>query len=297
MIEVCEVERLLVVFIAPVGFGLKIDLANIDCCCWLDDDGSCRQRGSFKIQANTGAVRMSVWCAACHRGGSGGGDSGFQCGLEPWLGLTVLLAVVGVVAVADVAFMTLSVFTKNIERNVAARLLITDPLTWNVALFTAGLFTADSLILAVTRNVALFTAGLFTAGATVFRAVGRRVSGLGADSAGLIQECGADDFSVGAGLVFDEVVRVVGDWMARIIADLTELAVRRSHPSVGKATKCGGVAGGGGDGSIGISGVRRHLISIVCSWYGNCCRSDLKKNISIFFQMLGKHRIIIYLLF
>ena len=89
------------------------------------------------------------------------------------------------------------------------------------------------------------------------------MSGLGADSAGLFQECGAHDFSVGAGLVFDEVVRVVGDRMARIIADLTELAVGRSHPSVGKATKWDGGGGGGGDGSsggsIGISGVRRHF--------------------------------------
>jgi hypothetical protein len=84
------------------------------------------------------------------------------------------------------------------------------------------------------------------------------MSGLGADSAGLIQECGADDFSVGARLVFDEVVRVVGDRMARIIADLTELAVGRSHPSVWKATKWGG-GGGAGGGGIGISGVRRHF--------------------------------------
>ena len=91
------------------------------------------------------------------------------------------------------------------------------------------------------------------------------MSGLGADSAGLIQECGAHDFSVGAGLVFDEVVRVVGDRMARIIADLTELAVNWVHHSIGKATKWGGDCAGGG-GSIGISGVRRHLNSVVCSW-------------------------------
>ena len=197
---------------------------------------------------------MRVWCAACYRGG--GGDGGSQCGLKPGLGLTVLLAVVGVVAVADVTFATFGVFTKNIERNVATLSHVL-ALTWNVALFTAGLFTTaprSVVVLAFTRNVTLFTAGLFTPRDATFGAVGRRVSGLGAVSAGLIQECGAHDFSVGAGLVFHVVAGVFGDCTARIIADLT----------VGSTVRRLGGGSGGGLGCIGgISGVRRHLISVV----------------------------------
>ena len=82
------------------------------------------------------------------------------------------------------------------------------------------------------------------------------MSGLGAVSAGLIQECGADDFSVGAGLVFDVVAGVFGDCAARIIADLT----------VGSTVRRLGGSGGGLGCIGGISGVRRHLISVVCSW-------------------------------
>jgi len=158
-----------------------------------------------------------------------------------------LLAVVGVVAVADVAFVAFGVFTKKIERNVA--------LTRNVTLFATGFFAADSLILAFTRNVTLLTTRFFTTrGDATFGAVGRRVSGLGAVSAGLIQECGADDFSVGAGLVFHVVAGVFGDCTARIIADLT----------VGSTVRRLGGGSGGGLGCIGgISGVRRHLISVV----------------------------------
>lgn len=88
------------------------------------------------------------------------------------------------------------------------------------------------------------------------------MSSLLADSAGLVQERSADDFSIGSGLVFDKVVRVVGNWKARIKADLAELAVGRPRHAIGKATR-GSIVGG----SSSISG--RHFEVGRCS----CCIS------------------------
>ena len=82
--------------------------------------------------------------------------------------------------------------------------------------------------------------------------------GLLADSAGLVQECRADHFSIGSGLVFDEMIGVVGNWKARIIANLAEFAVGSSHRSIGKATK----RGIGGRNSIGGNS-GRHWNSVV----------------------------------
>jgi hypothetical protein len=75
------------------------------------------------------------------------------------------------------------------------------------------------------------------------------VSGFAADTAGLIQERWTDDFSVGSGLILDEVAGIFRFGFSGITANLTERL------------------GGGGSGSIGgsISG-RRHLISIGCIW-------------------------------
>jgi hypothetical protein len=73
------------------------------------------------------------------------------------------------------------------------------------------------------------------------------VSGFAADTAGLIQERWTDDFSVGSGLILDEVAGIFRFRFSGITANLTERL--------------------GGSGSIGgsISG-RRHLISIGCIW-------------------------------
>ena len=78
-----------------------------------------------------------------------------------------------------------------------------------------------------------------------------------ADSAGLVQERTADDFSIGSGLVFDEMIGVVGNWKARVKADLAELAVGRPRDAIGKATR-GSIVGGGSS----ISG--RHLVGCSC---------------------------------
>jgi hypothetical protein len=49
------------------------------------------------------------------------------------------------------------------------------------------------------------------------------------------------------------MVGVVGNWKARVKANLAEFAVGRSHRAIGKATKSGGIVGG----SSSISG--RHF--------------------------------------
>jgi len=93
-----------------------------------------------------------------------------------------------------------------------------------------------------------------------------------ADSAGLIQERWTDDFSVGSGLVLDEVAGIFRLGFSGVMA---HLAVR---------------SGGGGDGIVagsvgGISG--RHCFRY--DWLfllEALMMTDLKKNISIFFQML-----------
>ena len=72
------------------------------------------------------------------------------------------------------------------------------------------------------------------------------MSSLVADSAGLVQERWAGDFSVGSGLVLDEVAGVFRFGFPGITANLTERL------------------GGGGSGSIGGISGRRHLIA--CIW-------------------------------
>ena len=84
------------------------------------------------------------------------------------------------------------------------------------------------------------------------------MSGIGADSAGLVQERGTDDFSIG--LVFDEVIRVFGDRKTGIVADFAEFAVNGAHHSIGKATLWGGGGGLGGLGGSGVVSGIRHLI-------------------------------------
>ena len=76
------------------------------------------------------------------------------------------------------------------------------------------------------------------------------MSGLVADSAGLIQERWTDDFSSGSGLILDEVAGIFQFGFSGVIA---HLAVRSSD------------GGGGIVGRVGISG-RRHLIAIGCIW-------------------------------
>jgi hypothetical protein len=189
--------------------------------------------------------------------------------LKPWLGTAVLLAVVFIVPLANLSFAAFGVFTKTVigTAAVTAGLFTTGfftatviaGLTFDVAFFTAGFFTATviagltfdvafftaTVITGLTFDVAFFTAGFFTTGATVLRAVGRRVSSLVADSAGLIQERWAGDFSIGSGLVLDEVAGVFRFGFPGITANLTERL-------------------GGGGGSIGGISGRRHLIA--CIW-------------------------------
>jgi hypothetical protein len=221
--------------------------------------------------------------------------------LKPWFGATVLFSVVGVVTVADFTFTALGVFAETVVRIA----------TLDVALFTTGLtldvaFLATGLTLDVaffttrlTLDVALFTtrltldvaffatgffaagfftAGFFTAGfltTAVLGAVRRRVSGLVADSAGLIQERWADDFSLRSGLILDEVVGVFLFGTSGIIAHFAVWLV-------------GSGDGGGG----GISG--RHCIRFDCFWLEALLVADLRKNISIFFQMHRIKHIIIF---
>jgi hypothetical protein len=89
--------------------------------------------------------------------------------------------------------------------------------------------------------------------------------------------------------------------MACVVADLAEFAVGRSHPSVRKATKWGDGSISGGDGSISggdgsISGGRRHFdCDCDCLYLMEALLvSDLRKNISIFFQMHRTRHIIIF---
>jgi len=97
-----------------------------------------------------------------------------------------------------------------------------------------------------------------------------------ADSAGLIQERWTDDFSLRSGLVLDEVAGIFRFGFSGVIA---HLAVRSD--------------GDGIAGSVGISG-RRHLYTID-SLLEALMMSDLKKNISIFFQILYIIHIILFL--
>jgi hypothetical protein len=92
------------------------------------------------------------------------------------------------------------------------------------AVVTTRFFTLD----VASRTV---IAAVIAAGA-VLRAVGRCVSGFSADAAVLIEEGRANDFAVGTGLVFDEVVSVVGNRETGVVADLAERHIGRTDPSV-----------------------------------------------------------------
>jgi hypothetical protein len=99
------------------------------------------------------------------------------------------------------------------------------------------------------------------------------MSSLVADSAGLIQERWADDFSLRSGLILDEVAGVFLFGTSGIIAHFA-------------------VWLGSGDGGGGISG--RHCIRFDCFWLEALLVADLRKNISIFFQMHRIKHIIIF---
>jgi hypothetical protein len=96
------------------------------------------------------------------------------------------------------------------------------------------------------------------------------MSGFVADSTGLIQERWTDDFSLRSGLVLDEVAGIFRFGFSGVIADL---AVRSD---------------GGG-----ISG--RHLYTID-SLLEALMTTYLKKNISIFFQILYIFEIMLFIL-
>jgi hypothetical protein len=151
-----------------------------------------------------------------------------------------------IVALTDFTFMAISVIAKIIERNVATagRLL-----TFDVAFL---LTTAGRLL---TFDVAFLTAVVTTS--TILRAVGRGVAVFAADTAGLIQECWADDFTNGSGLVFHVVACVFRSGTTRIVADF----------AVGSSSGSGVIGlGGGGDGLVVSSGGGRHFDSVcVCS--------------------------------
>jgi hypothetical protein len=242
-------EGLISVFIAPIRRVVEFDPANIDHGISVFGGG---KRWCLETQANTRSVRMSVgfaallWLARL---------SGFQCSLKPGFGTTFLFAVVRIISLTNFTVTALSVFTETVVR-------IATGLTLDVALFTTGLtldvaFLTTRLTLDValfttrlTLDVAflatgLFTAGFFTAG-TVLGTVGRRVSGFVADSAVLIQERRADDFSIWSGLVLDEVAGVFLFGTSRITTNFAEWL------------DSDGVGRGGS-----ISG-RRHCIRLYC---------------------------------
>ena len=98
------------------------------------------------------------------------------------------------------------------------------------------------------------------------------MSGPLADSAGLMQERSADDVSIGSGLVFHEMIGVLGNWKACVKANLAELAVCRSHRAVGKATKSGSIVGGSIVGGSSNSG--RHF-----EVGRSCCISDVRETV------------------
>jgi hypothetical protein len=256
-----------------------------------------RKRRCFEIEANTRTVRMSVWLAALLL--TILGSVGFQRCLKPRFGTTVLFAVVGVVTGTHFTVAALGVVTKTIVRMtiVTTGLLTVDVAFLATGLLTAGLLTLDVAFLTtrLTLDVALFTTGLLTidvaflttrflatgllttrflSAGTVLGAVGRCVSSLVADSAGLIQERWANDFSLRSGLILDVVAGVFLFGTSGIIAHFAVWLV------------------GSGDGGGGISG--RHCIRFDCFWLEALLVSDLRKNISIFFQMHRISHIIIF---
>jgi hypothetical protein len=161
---------------------------------------------------------MSVWFAALLLTRLGSVGVGFQRSLKPGFGATVLFTVVGVVTGTHFTVAALGVVTKTIVR---MTIVTTGFLT--TGFLTTRLLTLDVALLAtgLALDVAFFTARLLATG-TVLGAVGRRVSGLVADSAGLIQERWADDFSIGSGLVLDVVAGVFLFGTSGITANFAE---------------------------------------------------------------------------
>jgi hypothetical protein len=170
----------------------------------------------------------------------------------------------------DIAFFTaavIAVFTAGFFTAAVIIAVVAAGFAFDVAFFTAGFFTATVIIAVVAAgfafDVAFFTAGFFTAGfftagfftATVLGAVGRRVSSLVADSAGLIQERWTDDFSLGSGLVLHVVTCVFLFGTSGVMAHLAVWA---------RST----LDGGGRRSSI--SGRRRHCIRLVVSGKRHC---------------------------
>jgi hypothetical protein len=89
------------------------------------------------------------------------------------------------------------------------------------AVFTARFFAFDDVTTRFALDVSFFAAvvtAVVTA-RTVLRAVGRGVSSLATNAAGLIQECGADNFTIGSGLVFDEVAGIFFFGFSGVTAD------------------------------------------------------------------------------
>jgi hypothetical protein len=170
--------------------------------------------------------------------------SGFQCSLKPGFGTAILFAVVRIISLTRFTLTAFSVFAEMVVRITAGLL------TLDVALFATGLLTLDVALFAtglLTLDVALFATGLLTVTVgTVLGAVGRRVSGFVADSAVLIQERWADDFSLGSGLVLDEMIGVFLFGTSRITTNFAEWL------------DSDGVGRGGS-----ISG-RRHCIRLYC---------------------------------
>jgi hypothetical protein len=190
---------------------VEFDLADINR--WSRDSiFDCRKSRCFEIEANTRTVRMSVWFAALLLTRLGSVGVGFQRSLKPGFGATVLFTVVGVVTGTHFTVAALGVVTKTIVRmTIVTTGFLTTGLTLDVALLATGL----------TLDVAFFTARFLATG-TVLGAVGRRVSGLVADSAGLIQERWADDFSIGSRLVLDVVAGVFLFGTSGITANFAE---------------------------------------------------------------------------
>jgi hypothetical protein len=155
--------------------------------------------------------------------------------LKPQFGTTLLLAIIRIITFANLTFMAFGVFVETVVGNVTA-VVVTTGLTFDVA-DLAAVFTTGRLL---TFDVADFAAVVITT-STILRAVGRGVAVFAADTAGLIQERWADDFTIGSGLVFHVVACVFRSGTTSIVADF----------AVGS---CGGVIGLGGSGGLGGGG-------------------------------------------
>jgi hypothetical protein len=160
----------------------------------------------------------------------------FDCSLKPRFGTTFLFALACFITFTNIAFMVFSV----IAQAVVSVLTVTTGLALDVTFLASGLAFAFDVAFIAAR----LSAGLFTnLTVTVLRAVGRRVPGFVADSAGLIQERWADNFTIGSWLVLDEVAGVFFFGFSGITTHLAE--------------RGGGGGAGGGGGLIVSSG--RHF--------------------------------------